>query len=100
MYIFVYIFFYSSLRLEDKYRVEDKTCARYLTPPQYIEGSYRGMFSIPDKSIAFTFSRQNDEESLYFITLNIRIHDRSFSENNSLSQINPLPYARFFDSGE
>ncbi len=70
-----------------------------MTSPKYIQGAYRGIFSIRDKPLSFSLSNQN-EEMLYFISLGVWIDDRSFYDNNTALHINPLPYARFFDSGK
>ncbi|CAI2169839.1 13916_t:CDS:10 [Funneliformis geosporum] len=79
---------------EGYHRTENETCINYVTSPQFIQGAYRGYFSLTDNSTLFTFPKLN-EERLESLALTVVVDDPNFNA----SKFNPTPpYAFIFDS--
>ncbi|CAG8547290.1 8114_t:CDS:2 [Funneliformis mosseae] len=75
-------------------RIENETCMNYVTSPQYIQGEYRGYFSLNDNSTLFTFPKLN-EERLDSLSLTVLVDDPNFNA----STFDPTPpYVFIFDS--
>ena len=86
-----------SILFKDQFRGDNETCTQYITSPKYIQGAYRGYFSINDKSHFYTKPKRN-EEYLDTISLVLFANKSSTSYDPINSPLNS--YAQIFDSGK